>query len=777
MASGPTIGTAYVQIVPTTKGVTNNVSSLLGDEMSKAGDIGGKNLGANMFKSFLASNAVMKIVDLVLQGVQKAVSAIIGFVKEAVTLYGEYEQLAGGAQKIFDQMDYKRIYTDATNAYKELNMSMNDYLESINLVGAAFASTMGDEKGYEVARMGMKAISDYASGTGKSIDLLNEKYQMISRSTSSYQSIADQFSGILPQTSADFLEAAQNAGFLSDSYTKLTEVPVAEYQEALTEMLALGVDQLGLTDNTVKEATNTVTGSIATFQAAWENLKTGLGDPNADIQQLTDNVVKSASAMVENILPVAEQILNGIADIIIQIAPIVEQELPPLIEKIKPSIEGMLTELITIGAEILGDLAPELITAFDTVLAAVVDNITEKHPIVGAALQGLFALPMLIGGSGPLQKANDFAHGIVSSVFGIFDRGGKDTQSTWTGSFSQMASSTSASLGQMSADVTGQTSTMGSTFANSLAGMVGVSSTSFGQMNSSAQINTGLMAATVQTNMDSISSTTSNSTNQAYLATSSNFANMESDAATKASNISRNFAKNLSQMMSTNSSSMSDINRKMSSAWSSADSDTSNKWSNISRSVGGRMLDVMNAVSSRTASMYATLSSTFSRVTSTMVNPFTSAHSQISGQVSGIKGLLNFSWSIPKPKLPHINWHMKNIAGLLSIPVFDGVSWYKKAMDTPYMFGNATLFGAGEAGDEIMYGKSSLMRDIRTAVADGGDISNSELLERILVLLDTYLPATANRQVVLDTGATVGALAGPMDRELGRLQNTRGRGR
>ncbi len=344
MASGPTIGTAYVQIVPTTKGVSNNVSSLLGDEMSKAGDVGGKNLGTNLFKSFMASNVVMKITDMIMTGIQKAVSAGISFIKEAISLYGEYEQLAGGAMKIFDEIDYSKIYGDAKNAYKELNMSMNDYLESINLVGATFTSTMGDTKAYEVARTGMKAISDYATGTGKSVDLLNEKYQMITRSSASYQSIADQFSGILPQTSKDFLEAAQNAGFLSDSYTKLTEVPVAEYQEAVTNMLALGVDQLGLTDNTVKEATNTVTGSIATFQAAWENLKTGLGDPNADIQELTDNVVKSASAMVENILPVAEQILNGIADIIIQIVPIVEQELPPLIEKIKPSLEGMLTE-------------------------------------------------------------------------------------------------------------------------------------------------------------------------------------------------------------------------------------------------------------------------------------------------------------------------------------------------------------------------------------------------------------------------------------------------
>ena len=48
------------------------------------------------------------------------------------------------------------------------------------------------------------------------------------------------------------------------------------------------------------------------------------------------------------------------------------------------------------------------------------------------------------------------------------------------------------------------------------------------------------------------------------------------------------------------------------------------------------------------------------------------------------------------------------------------VSWYAKAMNTPYMFTQPTLIGAGEAGNEIMYGHDSLMRDIRSAVGSGG---------------------------------------------------------
>lgn len=44
------------------------------------------------------------------------------------------------------------------------------------------------------------------------------------------------------------------------------------------------------------------------------------------------------------------------------------------------------------------------------------------------------------------------------------------------------------------------------------------------------------------------------------------------------------------------------------------------------------------------------------------------------------------------------------------------VKWYKKALEEPYLFSNATLFGAGEAGDEMLYGRQSLLDDISSVV-------------------------------------------------------------
>ena len=235
--------------------------------------------------------------------VTAANTAIVGLGTAAINSYSQFEQLAGGAAKIFNEMSQTKILDDAKNAYKELGLSANQYLAVINDVGATFAATMGDEAGYEAAKTGLKAISDYASGTGKNVDELSGKFTLITRSTASYQSIADQFSGILPATSAGFLEQAQAAGILSDSYTQLTDVPIAEYQEAVSKMLKKGVEELGLANNTVLESETTISGSLAAMKAAADNFLVALVDDNADVGESFGILATSVGSFLDNLIP------------------------------------------------------------------------------------------------------------------------------------------------------------------------------------------------------------------------------------------------------------------------------------------------------------------------------------------------------------------------------------------------------------------------------------------------------------------------------------------
>lgn len=96
---------------------------------------------------------------------------------------------------------------------------------------------------------------------------------------------------------------------------------------------------------------------------------------------------------------------------------------------------------------------------------------------------------------------------------------------------------------------------------------------------------------------------------------------------------------------------------------------------------------------------------------------FDKAKEVVQRAVERFKSLMNFNWSLPKLKLPHIR-----ISGHFSIkppsaPKFS-VEWYKKAYETPFLFSQPTVlqgFGDGP-GSEIVYGHQNLMSDIENSV-------------------------------------------------------------
>lgn len=309
-------------------------------------------------------------------GLGAAATAIGKVVYESYQAVGSYEQLKGGMEKIFDQADTTQILKDANEAYKTLGMSANQYLTVVNDTGATFAATMGDQKGYETAKIGLTAISDYASGTGKNIDLLSEKFTLITRSTSSYQSIADQFSGILPATSVDFLKQAKAAGFLSTKYEKLTDVPVAEYQEAVSKMLQKGVKDLGLTGNTAMEAEETVTGSLGMMKGAWENLLVAMGT-GVDLDKHFDNMVEAAGAFGKQILPVVETALQSIGKLVEKLAPIIADKLPQICDDLLPPLLKAATALLKGFIKALPSIVKTIVKELPDILKGVGEAIVE----------------------------------------------------------------------------------------------------------------------------------------------------------------------------------------------------------------------------------------------------------------------------------------------------------------------------------------------------------------------------------------------------------------
>jgi len=374
MANGMTIAKAYVQIIPSVDNIASNIKKALNDkDMTKTGEAVGNNLASGI------KSAIVKA------GIGVAIGKTIA---DAVKNGAEFEQLFGGAENIFAGFDTSQILQDSVEAYKTMGMSANEYLSVINDVGAGFKASMGSEAGYETAKKGLQAISDYATGTGKNINLLSQKFTMITRSTSSYQSIADQFSGVLPATSKAFLEQAQAAGDLNSEYTSLTQVPIAEYQSAVASALERGVDALNLTGNTAKEAEHTVSGAFTSMKASWDNFKTALTVPEIDADEAMQNLLDSIGYVIDAIVPMIERmapsIANALADIITKLVPKLLEVIAKAIKEIAKSIPSMIGELdfggaiVAIGAMILAFIeliitiksATESVTEFNAMCAA-----------------------------------------------------------------------------------------------------------------------------------------------------------------------------------------------------------------------------------------------------------------------------------------------------------------------------------------------------------------------------------------------------------------------
>ena len=182
------------------------------------------------------------------------------------------------------------------------------------------------------------------------------------------------------------------------------------------------------------------------------------------------------------------------------------------------------------------------------------------------------------------------------------------------------------------------------------------------------------------------------------------------------------------------------ISGSVSIIWNGIKTTITSVWNSIKTGVSSAVNGVKSVVSSAFNSIKSTASSVWNSIKSAMTSPIESAKSTISGILNKIKGF--FPLSIGKVfsnlKLPHISVSGGSapygIGGKGSLPKFS-VSWYKKAMENPYMFTSPTLFDynpvsgakvAGEAGDEMMYGHENLMNDIRTAVSEKTD-TNDEL--------------------------------------------------
>lgn len=134
--------------------------------------------------------------------------------------------------------------------------------------------------------------------------------------------------------------------------------------------------EMGITGTTAEEAATTIQGSIGMMKSAWQNWLTGLGDENADLGQLTDNLINSVITVANNVAPrvviIAERIIEN---------------LPMVCEKIGAALKPLLVIAITNAwnslAESLNGLGFPIPKIDEAQVSSAFDRVAE---IIGTAL-------------------------------------------------------------------------------------------------------------------------------------------------------------------------------------------------------------------------------------------------------------------------------------------------------------------------------------------------------------------------------------------------------
>lgn len=166
-------------------------------------------------------------------------------------------------------------------------------------------------------------------------------------------------------------------------------------------------------------------------------------------------------------------------------------------------------------------------------------------------------------------------------------------------------------------------------------------------------------------------------------------------------------------------------------AWENIKNIFSSIWNGIKSLVGNTLNGIKATFSNIFGKIVETVSSKFESIRSKIKEKIDAAKEAVSNAINKIKSFFNFSWSLPKLKMPHIS-----ISGSFSLvppsaPKF-GISWYKKAYDNIVEFANPTViptlsglkgFGDG-AGSELVMSKNAFFDAIESARGDTQFIFN-----------------------------------------------------
>ncbi len=415
MSEGINVGKAYVQIVPSAKGLGGSISKMLDGEADSAGkSAGGKISGA-------LGGALKVGLGAATAAVGAASAAVGKFASEAVSSYANYEQLVGGVDKLYGSASEK-LQGFADQAYKTAGMSANAYMETATSFSASLINSLGRDvdKAADMTDVAMRAISDNVNVFGSDMGSVTNAFQGFAKQN---YTMLDNLKLGYGGTKSEMERLIEDANEYAASIGEASDMSIDSFADVVNA-IELIQEKQNIAGTTGKEAMNTIEGAANATKAAWSNVITAIGRGEG-MQEAFDGLVsaifgeKEGEGLLNQIIPRIQTTMEGIGDFISQAAPMLTDKLPELLDSVVPQMMESGGKLLgAIGEGILNTI-PSLLSALSEVFHQIVDGLTSNisqvtevaNQIISTLASALIdAAPMMI--SGATQLVAGLAEGL-----------------------------------------------------------------------------------------------------------------------------------------------------------------------------------------------------------------------------------------------------------------------------------------------------------------------------------------------------------------------------
>lgn len=356
----------------------------------------------------------------VLIGTGAVATGAVALVKSVSGAYGQLQQSIGGIETLFGD-SAKKVIENANNAYTTAGISANEYMQQVTSFSASLLQSLGGDtqKACDSADMAIRDMADNANKMGTSMEMIQNAYQGFAKQNyTMLDNLKLGYGGTKTEMERLLADAEKISGIKYD-INNLNDVYSA---------IHVIQQELGITGTTAKEAGETIEGSFNSLSASWENFIAGLGNPDADMKLLIDNLAKGISGAITNVIPVINNMVAVLPTVMDALIGSISSMLPTMIN----TFTELITQVINAIAQLLPQFVPLAVDCIMTVVNALFDNlpliIQAGGQLVVSLAQAIFDnLPKLI--SKGAEMITSLSSGLSDKLPTLIDKGLQAIQS------------------------------------------------------------------------------------------------------------------------------------------------------------------------------------------------------------------------------------------------------------------------------------------------------------------------------------------------------------